>query len=146
MNVVGTVLKLFIILFCCIPIFFSFLIARRSWRSRRYIPSEGTIVSARIDWVFNDSEVRPVAEIRAKYEVEGRSYERDLNSGPFLSEEDCALFLKSLPVGKRIAIFYDPEEPETYVLRKPSGWEEFPGVAILLVFSVPVLILVIQGP
>jgi hypothetical protein len=103
--------------------------AVRQWsrdiRSRNWLSTEGTIVSAQVrQYRFSRNPARVSAPYVAyRYKVEGKIYE----GGPavFGKTGPPETILEPYPPGKAITVYYDPRHPEWSGLCRESGIRGF---------------------
>jgi len=155
MNILITGFKTILLLFLTIPTLFGILLTRSAWRMKYFVTGVGTVVDAKVtERVTVDNEVAHSIEIKMKYEVDGKNYERppcfSSRSGlaglaGLHTYEDYVQELKAYPIGARLEIFYDPDEPESYTLQGDSGPEQWGCAALVLVPSLVALATVLLG-
>lgn len=152
MNILITAFKTILLLFLTIPTLFGILMTRSAWRMKYFVTGVGTVVEAKVtERVTVDNEVARSIEIKMKYEVDGKTYERrpcfSSRSGlaGLHTYEDYAQELKAYPIGARLEIFYDPDEPESYTLQGDSGPEQWGCALIVLLSSLAAIAVMIWG-
>jgi hypothetical protein len=92
--------------------------------SAKFTQTSGVMVSSKIDWLGSGHGYK--LNLLYTYEVEGKSYESIiLYAGMpthFDSRSRAEDFLKKYPAGKKVDVFYDPEDPSYACLETTKGY------------------------
>ena len=91
-----------------------------AWSSSSWPSTHGTITSSKVATTSDDSNTLFKADIRYRYEVEGRAYDGAtvwFGGGYSSSDEDAARkVVDSYPQGMSVHVTYEPDHPEKAVL------------------------------
>jgi hypothetical protein len=112
-----------------------FLFLRDATASRGWPVADGTVTSVRVTWSGGTRSGMAVKkyfyQVRYRYQVEGRTLSGtrySLGTGPtasrhFSTEEEArAEARERYPIGSRVEVHYDPENPELAVLQTGVNW------------------------
>ncbi|MEW6527262.1 MAG: DUF3592 domain-containing protein [Spirochaetota bacterium] len=109
-------------------------------RESLYWPkAEGIITQSFMDW---DRHRRQFANITYTFTVNGQKIKGFQISAKEMNKSNEDL-LKEYPVGKKVIVFYDPENPENSLLEPGYSWQSYQalilGIVILIVAIVVAL-------
>ncbi len=99
-----------------------------------YLPTEGEIIAHEVErtW-FGSNEMHSTIVPRFRYEVNAQIYESTRVSVITKTENEKA---KYYPVGTKVTVWYDPDNPRMAVLEKPNlnaFWSVVAAIALIWV-------------
>jgi len=125
---VNTDSALFLLLFCGLPLCFGLWQRFRELAPRKWPQIDGTIVNSTIKKQWLDPGYQYVPIVEYEYSYGGKAYSSSKRrAGNYASgaSEEAEAILSRYPVGGRVTVFVDPEDPDNSVLEfgaTPLSW------------------------
>jgi hypothetical protein len=106
-------------------------------RESLYWPkAEGIITQSFMDW---DRHRRQYANIKYSFTVNGQKITGFQISAKEMNKSNEDL-LKEYPVGKKVIVFYDPENPENSLLEPGYSWQSYQALVIGIVILIVAIV------
>lgn len=146
-NVIG--LTVFAVIFFAVGVGLTIwggIVLNNANESADWPTTQGEVVLSNVREDSDDDGVTYHAEISYEYVVADREYVSDqVSFGQYGSSDHshAAEIVNRYPEGRRVRVFYNPEDPETAVLEPGVTWSSYMILVMGLCFTaVPVLIAV----